>query len=265
MANLNNKPYIYKPEVTLRALKVFNRNFVVFLKHWKSSLMFNFIEPLLYLAALGFGLGVYVEEVEGMSYLQYIAPGLVVSSAMWSTSFECTYGSFTRMQLHRIFHAMITTPLSVDDVVTGEIIYGAFKSFLYGTVILVVASVLGLISSPWVLLTMPVLFFVGIVFAETAMIWTSISPNFDSFAYYFTLIITPMFLFSGVFFPVKNMPYFVQVIAWLTPLFHAVEISRNLAVGQVSVILLLHFFIILLFAVLLFYLPLIFMRRRLIK
>ncbi len=265
MVNLINKYYIYKPQVTTRALKVFNRNFLVFLKHWKSSLMFNFIEPLLYLAALGFGLGVYVEEVEGISYLQYIAPGLVVSSAMWSTSFECTYGSFTRMQLHRIFHAMITTPLSIDEVVTGEIIYGAFKSFLYGTVFLAVVTILGLISSPWVLLTPPLLFIVGIVFAETAMIWTSISPNFDSYAYYFTLIITPMFLFSGVFFPVKNMPFFVQVIAWMTPLFHAVEISRNLAIGQVSVMLFLHFFIILLFAVLLFSFPLILMRRRLIK
>lgn len=265
MVNLNKNFYFYKPEVTTRALKVFNRNFVVFLKHWKSSIMFNFLEPLLYLAALGFGLGVYVEEVEGLTYLQFIAPGLVISSAMWSTSFECTYGSFNRMQLYKIFHAMITTPLSIDDVVTGEIIYGAFKSFLYGTVILGVVSLLGLISSPWALLTLPVLFFMGIVFAETAIIWTSISPNFDSFAYYFTLIITPMFLFSGVFFPVKNMPFFVQLIAWLTPLFHAVEISRNLATGQVSSLLFLHFFIILLFAALFFYFPLAFMRRRLIK
>lgn len=262
---MNHKNLLYRPQITTLFVKVFKRNFLVFLKNWKSSLMFNFLEPLLYLAALGFGLGLYIEDIEGLTYLQFIAPGLVVSSAMWSTSFESTYGTFTRMKLNRIFHAMIATPLSLDEVVAGEILYGAFKSVLYGTVFLLVISLLRLTASPWVLFTIPVLFFIGIIFSELGMIWTSISPNFDSFAYFFTLIITPMFLFSGIFFPLKTMPLWVQVIAWFTPLFHAVQLSRNLALGELSAVLWAHFLILILFALVLAVPPLALMQKRLIK
>lgn len=262
---MNPKNLLCRPQITPLFVKVFKRNFLVFLKNWKSSLMFNFLEPLLYLAALGFGLGLYIEDIEGLTYLQFIAPGLVVSSAMWSTSFESTYGSFTRMQLNRIFHAMITTPLSLDEVVAGEILYGAFKSVLYGTVFLLVISLLKLTASPWALLIIPVLFLIGIVFSELGMIWTSISPNFDSFAYFFTIIITPMFLFSGIFFPLKAMPQWVQVIAWFTPLFHAVQLSRSFGLGELSAALLPHFLIILAFAAVLAVPPLVLMKKRMIN
>lgn len=261
MARVN----LYRPRLTPRAGKVFLRNFLVFRKHWKSSLMFNFLEPLMFLAAMGFGLGAYVEQVEGLSYLEFIAPGLVISSAMWSTCFECTYGSFTRMQLNKIFHAMVATPLTLDDVVAGEILYGSFKSLVYGAVILLVITGLGLVSSPWALLVLPVLFLLGMVFSEMALTWTSIAPNFDSFAYFFTLFITPMFLFSGIFFPVNNLPPAVQLIAWVTPLYHGVELSRNLVNGQFSLLLLAHLGILGAYASVLFLPPLALMKKRLIK
>ncbi|MDO9574155.1 MAG: ABC transporter permease [Candidatus Contubernalis sp.] len=262
---MNPKNLFYRPRITPLFIKVFKRNFLVFLKNWKSSLMFNFLEPLLYLTALGFGLGLYVEDIQGLTYLQFIAPGLVASSAMWSTSFESTYGSFTRMQLNRIFHAMIATPLSLDEVVAGEILYGAFKSVLYGTVFLLVISLLGLTASLWALLIIPVLFFIGIIFSELGMIWTSISPNFDSFAYFFTIIITPMFLFSGIFFPLNTMPLWVQIIGWFTPLFHAVQLSRSLVLGELSTVLWAHFSIILAFAAVLAVPPLALMKKRMIS
>ncbi len=254
-----------RPELTLLFVEVFRRNLKVFIKTWPSSIMFNFIEPLLYLAALGMGLGIYIPAIEGMSYMQFIAPGIIASSAMWATSFECTYGSFIRLQIQQTYHAIITTPVSLDEVVMGDIVYGAFKSFLYGSIILAVIYFLGYVTSPWALLVPAVLLLSGLVFAQLSMIWTSVAPNFDFFSYYFTLIITPMFLFGGVFFPVENMPLFVQHIAWFTPLYHTVTLCRALVTGTVSASSWLNVLALIIFAAILFLPPLVLMRRRLIS
>ncbi len=114
--------------------KVFRRNLLVFRKTWKANIMFNFVEPVLYLWALGFGLGIYVSRINGLSYIDFLAPALIASSSMFSTTYEMTYGSFTRMSHQKTFQGMVATPVSMDDVVTAEILYGAFKGVLYGTV-----------------------------------------------------------------------------------------------------------------------------------
>ena len=254
-----------RPEITLRFLLVLRRNLLVYSKFWRSSMMFNFIEPMLYLAALGLGLGIYIPEIEGMSYLQFIAPGLLASSTMWATSFECTYGSFIRLQVQKSYHAIITTPVSLDEVVLGDIAFGVFKSILYGSVILMVLFILGLVTSPLALLVPLVLFFSGLVFAQLSMIWTSLAPNFEIFAYYFTLFLTPMFLFSGIFFPLENLPLFAQRLAWLTPLFHTVELCRGLVSGQMPSLYMANLLSLFIFSLILFLPPLLLMRRRLIQ
>ena len=129
---------------------------MVFRKTWKVNITFNFFEPLFYLAALGFGLGAYVQPMEGVSYLNYIAPGLIAASAMFATTYECTYGTFIRMEFQKTYHAIIATPASVDDVVMGDMLFGSFKSVVYGTVILLVVSGAGLVKSPWALLVPPI-------------------------------------------------------------------------------------------------------------
>lgn len=255
----------YKPELSFLFLEVFRRNLRVFWKFWLSNIMFNFIEPLLYLLALGIGLGTYIHQINGMSYLEFIAPGILASSAMWATSFECTYGSFIRLQVQKTYHAIISTPVSLDEIVMGDIAFGAFKSFFYGSVILLVIFLLGYVSSPLALLVPLVLILSGLVFAQLSMIWTSIAPNFEIFAYYFTLLITPMFLFAGIFFPIENLPLVVQRLAWLTPLFHTVQLCRGFITGQVPDQYWAHLLILFLFAALLFFPPLFLMRRRLIK
>lgn len=255
----------YRPQLSLLFLQVFRRNMMVFAKFWRSNVMFNFLEPLLYLAALGTGLGIYIPEIQGMTYLEFIAPGIIVASAMWSSSFECTYGSFIRLEIQKTYNATITTPVSLDEVVIGDIAFGAFKSCFYGSIILLVLLALGLISSPLTLLVPFVLLLFGIVISQLSMIWTSLAPNFEIFAYYFTLIITPMFLISGVFFPVSNLPQPIQWLAWLTPLFHAVELCRGFITGMVPPLYPYHILFLVLFALLLFFPPLILMRRRLIK
>lgn len=215
-------------------VRVFRRNLLVFRKTWKASIMFNFVEPVLYLWALGFGLGVYVNSVNGLPYVDFLAPALVASSAMFSSAYEMTYGSYTRMAFQKVFHGMVATPVSMDDVVLGEILYGTFKGVLYGVVFFGVVALFGLVKSPWALLIPVPLALMVIAFSILSMIWTSVAPNYDSFGYFFTLFISPMFLFAGVFFPVENLPQGVRFIPWLTPLYHAIEVIRPLILGRVS-------------------------------
>ncbi len=245
--------------------QVFRRNFLVFLKTWKANIMFNFVEPVMYLWAMGFGLGVYIQQVQGIPYVEYLAPGLIASSAMFSTSFEMTYGSFARMTHQKTFQAMVATPVSMEDVVAAEIMYGSFKSLLYGLVFLLVTLLFGLVKSPWALLLPFLLVLCGLVFSILAITWTSLAPDYDSFNYFFTLVITPMFLFSGIFFPLAGLPPLAQKIAWLTPLFHVVEVSRALVLGRVSADILVHLTWLLTLVALTFRLPLVMVKNRLIQ
>ncbi|OAT80303.1 ABC transporter permease [Desulfotomaculum copahuensis] len=245
--------------------QVLRRHLIIFGRNWKVNISFNFFEPLLYIAALGMGLGAYVKPMEGLPYLNFLAPGLVASSAMFATSYECTYGTFVRMEFQKTFQAMVATPVSMDDVITAEILYGAFKSTLYGSVILVVILVLGLVSSPWALLVPPVLAVAGLLFAELSMLWTGLVPNIDNFNYFFSLIMTPLFLFSGVFFPLSGLPRLVREAAWLSPLYHLVNLVRSLVLGQINPGLAWEFIWLLALAVAIFPLPLYLMRRLVIK
>ncbi len=224
----------FKLDLSPLCLKVFQRHLLVFGRTWKTSVALNFLEPLLYLAALGLGLGLYVQLEDGVPYLHYLAPGLVAASAMFATTYECTYGVFVRLKYQKIFQAMLSTPLSIDDVVMGEILWGTFKSLLYGTIILIAIALLGLVQSFWGLLIPAVMVLAGFQFALIAMLWTVLVPNIDSYHYFFSLIITPLFLFSGVFFPLSDLHPAVQTLAWFSPLYHIVLITRSLSTGSVE-------------------------------
>lgn len=217
-----------------RALRVWQRNFTVYTKLYKSSLALNFVEPVLYLAALGFGLGAFVQEIEGMPYINFIAPGIIASSAMFAAAYECTYGTYVRMFYQKTFDAILSTPVNIDDLIAGELIWGASKSMLYGTIILAVVSAFGLIGSPWILMVIPVLFISGLIFAQISMIFVAIVPGIDSFNYFYTLLMTPMFLFSGIFFPIDTLPPFVAKLAFFTPLYHMVNVCRSAAFGNIQ-------------------------------
>lgn len=245
--------------------KVFRRNLKVFLKTWKANIMFNFLEPVLYLWALGFGLGVYVEEIQGLPYINFLAPGLVASSAMFSTAYEMTYDSFTRMSFHKTFHAMVATPVSMDDVVMGEMIYGTFKGVLYGLVFLLVNYLFGLVKSPLALFVPIPLILMALTFSIFSLIWTSMAPNYDAFGYFFTIIISPMFLFSGIFFPVENLPGALHILAWLTPLYHAVVVIRGLVLGTFHLSELWHLGVLVGLIILLIRVPLVMVKNRLIQ
>jgi lipooligosaccharide transport system permease protein len=216
-----------------RAYRVWQRNFTVFTKLYKSSLALNFVEPVVYLWALGMGLGAYVKEINGIPYINFIAPGMIASSAMFAAVYETTYGTFVRMTFQKTFDAILATPVNIYDLVAGELMWGAFKSVLYGTIIMIVISAFGLVDSAAVIAVLPFLFISGIIFAEISMVFVAIVPGIDSFNYFYTLFMTPMFLFSGIFFPLDNLPPLVTKIAFFTPLYHMVNVCRSFAQGNI--------------------------------
>jgi lipooligosaccharide transport system permease protein len=220
--------------VTHYALKVWYRDFIVWTRYWWTSLVGAIGEPLLYFLAMGYGLGSFVQSIEGMSYIQFLAPGLVASSIMHSASFETTYSSYTRMEIQKTYHAIAVTPVSLGEVVLGEILWGATKSLLAGGVMFAAVIFLGLAKGPMVFWAIPVFLVEALLFSSLGMLVTSFAKDYDYFTYYFTLLLEPMFLFSGTFFPIRTLPVIVQKIAWLLPLGGPVALTRRFFTGYES-------------------------------
>jgi len=189
----------------------------------------NFGDPFLYLLGLGYGLGLYIGEMGGIPYMAFLASGILCSSAMNTATFEGLYSAFTRMNQQGTWEGILATPLRIQEVVAGELVWAATKSLISGTAILIVAGLLGGIQSwetAW--MVVPVIFLIGLAFAGPALVVSAIAPSYDFFLYYFTLAVTPMFLFCGVFYPIDALPEFAQLLAQGLPLTHAVALVRPL-------------------------------------
>lgn len=242
---------------------VWRRNARVWRKLMGPSIVGNFGEPLLYLLALGYGFGRMVGEVGGLPYMVFLASGIVVSSAMTAASFEAMYSAFTRMQMQQTWVAMLHTPLEVEDVVLGEVLWAATKALINSSAILLVAAGLDLVAGWQALWVLPVVFLAGACFAGMAMIVTALARSYDVFTYYFTLVLTPMLLLSGVFFPLETLPEAVAFGVRLLPLAHAIELIRPLIIGQVPQAALLNLAVILAYTVAAVGLSIHLVRRRL--
>jgi lipooligosaccharide transport system permease protein len=246
-----------------RFIRVWQRNRDVFFRLWHSEAPGFIAEPIIVLLAFGLGLGTYIGLIQGQSYMEFIAPGLIASYAMFSASFECTYASFIRMEYQNTYDAILATPLNVEDIIAGEIFWGATRSLLTGGVILAIAAAFQLVQSPWAVLIPFVSLLEGIMFAAIALFFTSLVPAIYSFNYFFTLFITPMFFLSGVFFPLDSFPEIVQKLSWVVPLTPVVHLVRGLFQGELQLSMLLALGIIVVIATVFFALTLITMRRRL--
>lgn len=216
------------------AWRVFRRDLAVWRKYAKASAVGNFLDPLFYLVILGMGLGRVVEQRHfgGVGYMQFLAPGLIASTTMYAATFECTFGSYTRMETQKTFAAILATPVDVDDIVLGEALFGAFKAMLGGTTVLAVTAALGLVTSPLALLVPAACFLVGFLFASLALVVSALSPGYEFFNYYFTLVLTPMFLLSGIFYPIEQTPAALGPIVRALPMTWAVDLMRGLALGR---------------------------------
>ena len=216
---------------TLRWRPVWWRNFKVWRKLLGAALLGNIGEPLLYLIALGYGLGAFVGQVGGLDYVTFLASGIVCSSAMNTASFEGMYSAYTRMEVQQTWISMLTAPLGIADVVVGEAMWAATKSLISAVAIYIVAAGLGAVSGWASLWVLPIAFLVGLCFGAWALVITALSHSYDTFLYYFTMILTPLLLLSGVFVPLEAMPAAIGHGAALFPLSHAVALVRPLMTG----------------------------------
>jgi lipooligosaccharide transport system permease protein len=213
-------------------IAVWRRNYLVWKKLAAESVLGNIIEPLFYLVGFGIGFGALVPEVDGVRYMAYLAGGTICYSTMLSASFETLYSGFARMHVQRTWEGILNAPVSLEDVVFSEWIWAASKSFLSGTAVLIVAAALGLAESWTMVLILPLAFLIGLTFAGLGLIMTAMAQSYDFFMYWFTLVLTPMMLLCGVFYPLANMPGWLQVIANVLPLTHAIELGRPLLLGR---------------------------------
>jgi lipooligosaccharide transport system permease protein len=256
--------HLAPPEFSLRFIHVWRRNRLVWRKLAIASALGNLADPMLYLLGLGYGLGAMLPEVGGMPYIAFLAAGMVCSSTMMSASFEAMYSGFSRMHVQKTWEAIMNAPLTLDDVVLGEIVWAASKSFLSGLAVLAIAWALGLVGSPLALFVLPLVFLAGLAFAGMGLIMTALAPNYDFFTYYFTLAITPMMLVCGVFFPLEQLPAWLQGAVQVLPLTHAVAVSRPLMTGAVPPDALFNLAVLAAYACAGFYLALVLTRRRLL-
>ncbi len=237
--NLRKSPARFAlPRLSYRVWMVWRRNFDVFTKTIAVNFLPSLLEPILYLLAFGFGLGGFIPSIRGQSYISFIAPALVAISVMNGSFFECTFASFVRMYFQKTFDAIVATPVSVEEVVAGELLWGATRATINTTIVLAVVAAFGLISSPLFLLVIPFAFFGGLMFASMAMCFTSVAPNIDFFNFPSFLFLTPMFFLCGTFFPLTSLPVAAQGTALtVLPLTHVVNITRGLISGKLEPIL----------------------------
>ncbi len=246
-------------------MMVWYRNYMVWKKLAIPSMIGNLADPMIYLFGLGLGLGLLVGQVNGVSYIAFLAAGTTASSVMMSASFEAMYSAFSRMHVQRTWEAIMHAPLTLGDVVLGEVLWAGSKAVLSGSAIMLVAGLLGYAQFPGALWALPVIVLAGIAFASLAMIVTALAPNYDFFMFYQTLVITPMLLLSGVFFPLEQLPEGAQKATQLLPLAHAVAMIRPLMLGRPVENAALHIAVLALYAAVALVTALLLLRRRLLR
>ncbi|MBI4489055.1 MAG: ABC transporter permease [Deltaproteobacteria bacterium] len=221
------------------ALSVWRRNAAMYRRTWKWNILPNFFEPVFYLLSIGIGVGAYITEMGSTSYIAFLAPGLVCVAAMNGASFEVTYNIYVRLTFEKAYDAMLTTPIEPDDILAGEVLWAVTRACIYGGCFFIVLALAGLTPLPFALWVLPLIPLAGLLFAAIGITFSLRIPNIDLFSFYFTLFLTPLFLFSDVFFPLKERlsePWLW--IAEVLPLLHPVRLARAAFRGEASPILL---------------------------
>jgi lipooligosaccharide transport system permease protein len=219
--------------------RVWQRNWLVYRHLWHRSIAFGFLQPVLFLTAMGIGIGALLstqdlEAFGGFSYIEWLGPGLLAAMAMNTATFESTFPIMRKIMWGRNYEAMLSTPLTTRSLVVGETLWVAFRIGTLAVVFLIVMAVFGIPRSPTALLAIPVTMLIGVCFSTCLFAFTTTQRNDVGFSAIFRFVINPLFLFSGTFFPLTNLPEAIQWIAWLTPLFHGVELVRGLILGTLD-------------------------------
>jgi lipooligosaccharide transport system permease protein len=219
--------------------RVWHRNWLVYRRLWHRSLAFGFLQPVLFLTAMGIGIGALLTPEDlsafgGFDYITWLGPGLLAAMAMQTATFESTYPIMNKIMWGRNYEAMLSTPLQIRNIVWGELAWSAFRIGTLAVVFLVVLYLFGIPQSPLAVLAIPFTILIGLAFSSCLIAFTATQKNDVGFSAVFRFIINPLFLFSGTFFPLTQLPEPVQFIAWLTPLFHGVQLVRGSILGTLE-------------------------------
>ncbi|HEY7168315.1 MAG TPA: ABC transporter permease [Candidatus Binatia bacterium] len=217
------------------AFSVWRRNASMYRRTWKWNILPNFFEPVFYLFSIGIGVGAYISTMGGMPYIEFLAPGLICVAAMNGASFEVTYNIFVRLTFEKTYDAMLTTPIEPDDILAGEILWAMTRSCVYGGCFFLVLLLFGLTPLPSSLAALAVIPLTGLLFATIGMAFSLKITTIDLFSFYFTLFLTPLFLFSDVFFPLKERLSANWLwVAEALPLLHPVRLARSAFTGTMA-------------------------------
>jgi lipooligosaccharide transport system permease protein len=218
-----------------RSASIWRREAVVWRHLYRTSILLNFGQPLMWLLAFGLALGAYVSLGRPGNYLSFVAPGLLAITAMNVVTFDTIFGTWVKAYEWGVYDAVATTPVSPREMVLGTFAWESTRAVMYGGVFMIVMVGLGLFHSWWALLLPLVLASVGPLFSGPAMAWAILSKrSFHHLFYYTELVVSPMFFFSGAFFPVDRLPGYLQVVIWITPLYHVVNLARALTYGTLA-------------------------------
>lgn len=255
--------------ISMRFRHVWFRNLTTYRRIWRVNFMVPLLEPAFYIIAFGLGFSGLIGGVEyaglSLEYTQFMAPALVATACMWNSFFETTYASFVRMYYQKTFDGILATPLCLEEIIAAEIVWAASKAAAAVAVMLAVLIPMGFAAFPGALACIPLAFLGGLAFAAIGMFFTGVIPSIDMFNLPIFLFITPMFLFSGTFFPVSGIPEWAGIFSLLFPLYHLVELTRYLCIGAMESNPVLNLAYLLLFTLVFGYLSLWAMKRRIIK
>ncbi len=257
------------PQPSLRWVAVWRRNWLVWRRLAIPSILGNLADPLIMLVGLGYGLGALVGEMRGafggISYFAFLAAGIAASATMYAATFEALFSAFSRMHVQRTWEAIVNAPMTLDDVLAGEWAWAATKALAAGACILVIVAAFGYATPARALVALPAVALVGLAFAAIGLAINALANGYDFFSYYMTIVLTPMLMLSGVFFPVEQLPAPVQAAAKALPLYHGVALIRPILLGEVPAGTALHLGVLAAYAIVGFYVALVLTRRRLLK
>ena len=210
-------------------LHITHRNWTVYKKDLIANISPTVADPAFIMVSLGFGLGAYLTNVEGMSYMQYLAPGLTVATALFTSFFESSYGFFVRMTYENVFKAMLTTPIGVREVVMGEMIWVGLKGAAMAVCVAIVLAIFGLMVNPWLIPALTIVgFLVALPCGAMGLLATALVNNINQFQTVYSFIIAPLYFLSGIFFPISQMSAPLRIVAEFFPLIHGVQLAQAL-------------------------------------
>jgi lipooligosaccharide transport system permease protein len=226
------------PPLAWRLLSVWYRHMRVYTRNLISNGLPPFLEPIIFLVGIGLGLGRYIAQMDGLPYLVFMASALPVTSSMFTAAYECTFGTFVRLEFQKAYDGMVAAPVTVRDLFAGEILWAGSKGLFFSTCVVLVIALFGVLPMPIGLVAIPIGFLTGAMFGALSLLVTGYVKNINHFNFYFTGLLSPMFFFAGTVFPLDSLPRWLLPLAELMPLTHPVRLTRSLVTGRLSAVLL---------------------------